>query len=68
MSGQFRFCVQFIEVEEPVRRQVNTSSIAGPLDKGNNKVLRRGFEVHPKHVSCGVTTASVVENISYYIA
>jgi len=45
---------KFLEVEEPVRRKVKTSSVAGGLMMGHNKVAERGFQLFPPEVVFGV--------------
>nr|CAB3266505.1 sperm-associated antigen 17 [Phallusia mammillata] len=45
---------KFMEVEDPVRRKVNTSSVAGGLSLGNTKVADRGFQLLPPEVVFGV--------------
>jgi len=44
---------KYIEIEEPVRKQVNNVSIAGPISKGNMKVMKRGVELHPRQLNLG---------------
>ncbi|XP_067849079.1 sperm-associated antigen 17 isoform X2 [Heptranchias perlo] len=45
---------RFAVIEEPVRRKVNTVSIAGPIAGGILKEPTRGFELFPREVNFGV--------------
>ncbi|XP_078265211.1 sperm-associated antigen 17-like isoform X3 [Rhinoraja longicauda] len=45
---------RFAVIEEPVRRKVNTVSIAGPLAGGLWKEPTRGFELFPREVNFGI--------------
>ncbi|XP_067896893.1 sperm-associated antigen 17 isoform X3 [Heterodontus francisci] len=45
---------RFTVIEEPVRRKVNTISIAGPIAGGILKKPTRGFEMFPRKVNFGI--------------
>uniref|UniRef100_UPI00398EE5F6 sperm-associated antigen 17 isoform X2 n=1 Tax=Pristiophorus japonicus TaxID=55135 RepID=UPI00398EE5F6 len=45
---------RFAVIEEPVRRKVNTVSIAGPIAGGILKEPTRGFELFPREVNFGI--------------
>uniref|UniRef100_A0A4W3H185 Sperm associated antigen 17 n=1 Tax=Callorhinchus milii TaxID=7868 RepID=A0A4W3H185_CALMI len=45
---------KFAVIEDPVRRKVNTVSIAGPLASGLLREPVRGFELFPREVNFGV--------------
>ncbi|XP_069744518.1 sperm-associated antigen 17 isoform X3 [Narcine bancroftii] len=45
---------RFAVTEEPVRRKVNTVSVAGPIASGLLKEPTRGFEIFPREVNFGV--------------
>ncbi|CAK8694543.1 unnamed protein product [Clavelina lepadiformis] len=45
---------KFISVEDPVRRKVKTSSIAGGMVQGYDRVTARGFHLFPPEIVFGV--------------